>query len=190
MGQQQQRWTAEQCAAHAGITTSTWRDYVADDRAPTALPGYDPDTGRKTWDPTTVRTWQAHRPGQGTRTDLTYLPGTDGQPVFISATTITTATLLHDLASPHRTTIPRTTLKQRWTQQFPHDNHTPPLHPPTTPQTPQPQDKSPQHSTPCTNSVQSTTTVTTSPSPTTPTSPESQPVTPIQYTAITTQKIR
>jgi hypothetical protein len=39
-----------------------------------------------------VRTWQAHRPGQGTRTDLTYLPGTDGQPVFISATTITTAT--------------------------------------------------------------------------------------------------
>jgi hypothetical protein len=131
MGQQQQRWTAEQCAAHAGITTSTWRDYVADDRAPTALPGYDPDTGRKTWDPTTVRTWQAHRPGQGTRTDLTYLPGTDGQPVFISATTITTATLLHDLASPHRTTIPRTTLKQRWTQQFPHDNHTPPLPPPT-----------------------------------------------------------
>jgi hypothetical protein len=25
-------------------------DYVADHRAPAPLPGYDPDTGRKTWD--------------------------------------------------------------------------------------------------------------------------------------------
>ena len=43
-----QWWTAQQCAAHTGITTSTWRDYVADHRAPAPLPGYDPNTGRKT----------------------------------------------------------------------------------------------------------------------------------------------
>ena len=44
------------------------------------------------------------RPGQGARTDLTYLPGTDGQPVFINPTTITTATLLRDLANTQATT--------------------------------------------------------------------------------------
>ena len=60
----QERWIAEQCATHAGITTSTWRDYVADHRAPAALPGYDPDTGRKTWDEATVRAWHTGRPGQ------------------------------------------------------------------------------------------------------------------------------
>jgi hypothetical protein len=124
---QQQRWTAEQCAAHAGISTSTWRDYVADGRAPAALPGYDPDTGRKTWDSATVRTWQAHRPGQGTRTDLTYLPGADGHPVFISPVTITTATLLLTLAGPHATAVPRSTLRQQWAQQFPDDNQSQPL---------------------------------------------------------------
>jgi hypothetical protein len=123
----QERWTADQCAAHAGITTSTWRDYVADHRAPAPLPGYDPHTGRKTWDPDTVRSWHTHRPGQGARTDLTYLPSPDGQPVFINPTTITTATLLRALAGGSDPTIPKTALKQRWAQQFPNDNDTPPL---------------------------------------------------------------
>lgn len=123
----QERWTAEQCANHAGITTSTWRDYVADHRAPTPLPGYDPDTGRKTWDPATVRAWHTGRPGQGSRTDLTYLPDPHGHPVFVSATTITTATLLRGLAASHATTIPRTALRQQWAQQFPDDNQTQPL---------------------------------------------------------------
>jgi hypothetical protein len=109
-----------------GTTTSTWRDYVADHRAPAPLPGYDPHTGRKTWDPATVRTWHSGRPGQGARTDLTYLPGPDGQPVFINSTTVTTATLLHDLAGTHLTTIPKTALNQRWAQQFA-DNHNPPV---------------------------------------------------------------
>ena len=131
----QERWTADQCAAHAGITTSTWRDYVADHRAPAPLPGYDPDTGRKTWDPATVRAWYTGRPGQGARTDLTYLPDPHGQPVFISHTTITTATLLRDLADTHATTIPKTALKQAWAQQSPDDNHTPPLPHPTYPPT-------------------------------------------------------
>ena len=116
----QEHWTAEQCAAHAGITTSTWRDYVADGRAPAPLPGYDPDTGRKTWDPATVRTWQAHRPGQGTRTDLTYHPDPAGHPVFLNAITLTAATLLRDLTTAHATTITRSTLPTHWTTQFPH----------------------------------------------------------------------
>jgi hypothetical protein len=123
----QERWTADQCATHAGITTSTWRDYVADHRAPAPLPGYDPDTGRKTWDPATVRDWHAHRPGQGARTDLTYLPSPDGQPVFINPTTITTATLLRDLAGAAGATITKSALRQRWAQQFDDNNHTPPL---------------------------------------------------------------
>jgi len=132
----QQRWTAEQCAAHAGIATSTWRDYVADHRAPAPLPGYDPGTGRKTWDAVTVRAWHAGRPGQGARTELTYLPGTDGHPVFVSAATITTATLLRDLARAHATTITRSALRQHWAERFPDDSHTPPLpRRPTTPAT-------------------------------------------------------
>lgn len=120
-----ERWTAEQCAAHAGINTSTWRDYVSEHRAPTSLPGYDPDTGRKTWDATTVRTWHTHRAGQGARTDLTYLPDPDGRPLFISPTTITVAQLLLTLADPHTTTTTRTALRQRWIQELPEDNQTP-----------------------------------------------------------------
>jgi hypothetical protein len=114
----QERWTADQCATHAGITTSTWRDYVADHRAPAPLPGYDPDTGRKTWDATAVQAWHTGRPGQGARTDLTYLPSPDGHPVFINPTTITTATLLRDLTNTHATTIPRPALPQQFAQQL------------------------------------------------------------------------
>ena len=122
----QERWTADQCASHAGITTSTWRDYVADHRAPAPLPGYDPHTGRKTWDPATVRAWHSHRPGQGARTDLTYLPDPHGQPVFINPTTITTATLLRHLADTQATTITKMALRQQWIQQFADNNHTSP----------------------------------------------------------------
>jgi hypothetical protein len=95
-------------------------------RPPRPLPGYDPHTGRKTWDPATVRTLAHPPPGQGARTDLTHHPGTDGQPVFINSTTVTTATLLHDLAGTHPTTIPKTALKQGWAQQFA-DNYNPPV---------------------------------------------------------------
>lgn len=122
----QERWTADQCATHTGITTSTWRDYVADGRAPAALPGYDPATGRKTWDATTVQSWHAQRPGQGARTDLTYHPDPDGHPVFINPTTITTATLLRDLTSTEGTTVTKSALHQKWAQQFPNKNQTTP----------------------------------------------------------------
>src|SRR5437763_15614244 len=121
----QESWPADQCAAHAGITISTWRDYVADYRAPAPLPGYDPHTGRKTWDPATVRSWHSARPGQGARTDLTYHPDPHGQPVYISPTTITTATLLHDLTGSEDTTVTKSALRQQWAQQFANDNHTP-----------------------------------------------------------------
>jgi hypothetical protein len=132
----QERWTADQCAEHVGITTSTWRDYVADGRAPAPLPGYDPHTGRKTWDPTTVRSWHTHRPGQGARTDLTYHPSPNGHPVFINPTTITTATLLRDLPNAEGTTVTKSALRQQWAQQFADDNQTPPLpQPPKNPTT-------------------------------------------------------
>ena len=132
----QERWTAEQCAQHVGITTSTWRNYVADHRAPAPLPGYDPHTGRKTWDPDTVRTWHTHRPGQGTRTDLTYVPSPDGQPVFINPTTITTAALLRDLADSDNTTVTKSALRQHWAQHFTDDTQIPPFpQPPNNPTT-------------------------------------------------------
>jgi hypothetical protein len=132
----QERWTADQCAAYVGITTSTWRDYVADHRAPAPLPGYDPDTGRKTWDPATVRGWHAHRPGQGARTDLTYLPDPHGQPVFISPTTVTTAGLLRDLTGAEATTVTKSALRQQWAQKFADPDQTPLLpQPPNTPTT-------------------------------------------------------
>jgi len=73
--------------------------------------------------------WRAFapRPAAVTRTDLTYLPGTDGQPVYISPVTITTATLLTTLTDPHGTAVPRSTLRQQWAQQFPDDNQSQPL---------------------------------------------------------------
>lgn len=63
-------------------------------------------------------TWQAHRRGQGARTDPTYFPDPDGHPVFVNAVTIATATLLRDLADSHNMTIPRPALPKRWAQQF------------------------------------------------------------------------
>jgi len=67
-----------------------------------------------------VRTWHSGDPGQGARTDLTYLPDPHGQLVFINATTVTTVTLLRDLTNANGTTIARLTLPPHWTKQFPH----------------------------------------------------------------------
>ena len=67
-----------------------------------------------------MRTWHAQRPGQGARTDLTYHPSPNGQPVFLNTVTITTATLLRDLTATQGTTIARSTLPPHWTKKFPH----------------------------------------------------------------------
>jgi hypothetical protein len=47
--------------------------------------------------------------------------------VFINPTTITTATLLHDLTGAEATTVTKSALRQQWAQQFTDDNKTPPL---------------------------------------------------------------
>ena len=68
------------------------------------------------------------RSTQGARPDLTYHPSPAGQPVFINPMTITTATLLHDLADPQGAPIHRSAL-QRWAQQLTDNNsHTRPPH--------------------------------------------------------------
>ena len=90
------------------------------------LPGYDPHTGRKMWDASTVRAWHTHRAGQGARTDLTYLPDPHGRPVFISPTTITAAQLLLTLTDPHTTTTTKPALRQRWLQKLFDKNQTQP----------------------------------------------------------------
>jgi len=59
--------TSTQAAQHAGLAASTFRDYVADDRAP------GPDLkigGRGHWYESTIDEWLRTRPGQGARTDL------------------------------------------------------------------------------------------------------------------------
>ena len=126
-----ERWYVEQCAEHCGIKPSTWRDYVADKRAPAAA-GHDPTTGRKWWRADEVRTWQANRDGQGTRTDLAdaYLVGPDERRVFVSPDTIAAAELLTEIAAG-RSSLPRAELRARWDEEFPEDNQTkrlPPAH--------------------------------------------------------------
>lgn len=69
-----QTWTATECAAHAGISETTWRAYVArrhprGDPPPQPLTGYD-EQRRRRWDAAAVRAWQARRIGAGARTDL------------------------------------------------------------------------------------------------------------------------
>jgi predicted DNA-binding transcriptional regulator AlpA len=59
--------SSQEAAALAGIAASTWRDYVADGRAP------KPDGkigGSNWWYRSTVEQWNANRPGRGARTDL------------------------------------------------------------------------------------------------------------------------
>jgi predicted DNA-binding transcriptional regulator AlpA len=63
-------WDADQCARHAGCKVSTWRGMVARNQAPQPLPYRRRTDGRRIWDETEVREWQASRPGRGARTDL------------------------------------------------------------------------------------------------------------------------
>jgi hypothetical protein len=64
--------------------------------------------------------------------------------VFINPTTITTATLLRDLADAEGTTVTKSALRQQWAlQSLPLTK----LHHSPTPQTPRPPDKSKKHST-------------------------------------------
>lgn len=68
--------TNAECAALAGITPGTWRDYVARGRAP------GPDGrlgGTPWWWRSTVETWLGGRPGQGARTDLRKRAEEEGQ---------------------------------------------------------------------------------------------------------------
>lgn len=59
--------TAKQAAELAGVSSSTWRSYVARGRAPAR----DGQFGRESWWwESTVREWMASRPGRGARTDL------------------------------------------------------------------------------------------------------------------------
>jgi len=53
-------------AAHLGIRPSTWRDYVADGRAP-APDGIDEGFGKPYWLKSSLDKWQASRPGRGRR---------------------------------------------------------------------------------------------------------------------------
>lgn len=60
-------WTVDQCADQWQIKPGTWRYYVATDRAPQPVPGYDAQRRRR-WRKNDVLTYP--RPGQGARTDL------------------------------------------------------------------------------------------------------------------------
>lgn len=53
-------------AAYLGIKPSTWRDYVADGRAPTH-DGIDEGFGKKYWLKSTLDSWNESRPGHGGR---------------------------------------------------------------------------------------------------------------------------
>ena len=60
------RLTARQAAALAGVQPSTWTSYVSRQQAPAA----DGQFGNQNWWlRSTVETWLANRPGQGARTD-------------------------------------------------------------------------------------------------------------------------
>lgn len=115
-------WSAAQCAAHAGIAGSTWRDYVADlPNTPKPGPGRDPHTGHLRWWADTVRAWAVNRSGQGKRTDLD--PHAVGG-VHISANTVAAAGMIAELASGG--TVSRAVLRDRWLEEFPEDGHTAP----------------------------------------------------------------
>lgn len=51
-------------AAHLGIKPSTWRDYVADGRAPKP-DGIDEGFGKPYWLKSSLDKWNDARPGQG-----------------------------------------------------------------------------------------------------------------------------
>jgi len=125
------------CDRAQTISVQQWDGYDA--HAPASTPGTrPPHTLGGTLNfaaPSHSRSTDASHPGQGARTDLTYLPDPAGKPVFINSTTVTIATLLHDL-SAEGTTITKSALRQQGTQQSAGDNQSPSLpQPPNTPTT-------------------------------------------------------
>lgn len=64
-----ERLSVSAAAKLAGLKTDTWRAYVTRGQAPKE-DGIDETFGRKYWYRTTVETWMANRPGQGSRTDI------------------------------------------------------------------------------------------------------------------------
>jgi CRISPR-associated protein Csx17 len=71
----EERLTAAEAAARAGISEGTWKGYVSRGQAPVA-DWRDLASGRAAWAATTVDAWLAARPGQGARTDLGEAAGT------------------------------------------------------------------------------------------------------------------
>lgn len=53
-------WRAKECASYCGIAATTWRRYVKDNRAPSAVAYLD---CTPLWDPEEVRLWHETRPG-------------------------------------------------------------------------------------------------------------------------------
>lgn len=59
-------WTVAECAEHIGVSTSTWRSYVA--RADNDCPPPISHIGSTpVWDPEQVKRWHQNRPGKGGR---------------------------------------------------------------------------------------------------------------------------
>lgn len=106
-------WTTDRCAAEWGVAASTWRDAVADGRAPRPLPGFD-EQRRRRWDPDTVRDWA--RPGRGARTDLSAPVLTDDAREV--------AAMLAELVAVHGPTVPRERLREMWLDTYPEDGAT------------------------------------------------------------------
>lgn len=104
-------WTADECAQAWGVAASTWRDAVADGRAPAPLPGFD-EQRRRRWDPGAVTGWA--RPGQGARTDLGPVSGTDAE----------VAALLVDLVALAGPVVDRATIREAWLGTYPEDGGT------------------------------------------------------------------
>ena len=62
--------TAAMAAAMVGVKPNTWRAYVARGHAP-APDGREELSQHPFWLESTVREWEANRPGPGARTDIT-----------------------------------------------------------------------------------------------------------------------
>lgn len=99
-------WTAGECAGHWGVAESTWRDAVADGRAPAPLSGFD-EQRRRRWDADVVRAYV--RPGRGARTDLPVMSA-DGREV---------AAMLVELLADHGSLVPREALRGLWVDTYP-----------------------------------------------------------------------
>lgn len=54
-------WRVKECAAHCGLTPSSWRAYSAKGRTPESVGSLDTKT--PLWDAEAVREWHMSRPG-------------------------------------------------------------------------------------------------------------------------------